>query len=472
MSNLDRVLATLRQRLGPGGVTEDPAIIAPRLREWRDRFHGRAPAWIRPASTDELAEVLAICHEAQVPVVPQGGNTGLCGGAIPDDSGRQLLLGLDRMNRVLEVDADGGSLTVEAGCVLARVQAAAREAGRLFALSLASEGSAQIGGCVSTNAGGTNVLRYGTAREQVLGLEVVLADGRVLDLLRSLRKDTAGYDLKQWFIGAEGTLGVISKVCARLHPLPGPLETAVVGLRDPATALALLGVLRDALGNALSAFELFPRQGLELVLDYRPAARDPLGRPQPWYVLLEAESPRVHAEDGVLSGVLAVAMERGLVADAALARSLGEARGFWALRDELSAAQKHAGPSIKHDIAVPLSAMGEFIEEATALAGRLIPGCRVLAFGHVGDGNVHFNVGCPPGLSPPVFLARWDEVAEAVHDLAIAHGGTPSAEHGIGQLKVGELARLRGGTELELMRGLKRMLDPRGILNPGKLFGA
>lgn len=470
MTDQDAALAAIRERLGPAGATDDPEIIAPRLREWRDRFHGRTPLWVRPASTVELAEVLAICHQARLPVVPQGGNTGLCGGAIPDASGQQLLLGLERMDRILDLDPEGGSITVEAGCVLAKVQAAARNAGRLFALSLASEGSAQIGGCVSTNAGGTNVLRYGTAREQVLGLEVVLADGRVLDLLRSLRKDTAGYDLKQWFIGAEGTLGVITRVCARLHPLPRQLQTALVALRDPTAALALLGKLRERLGNALSAFELLPRHGLELVLDYRPGARDPLAEPHPWYVLMEAEVAHNMPGGCALTETLADAMHAGLVADAAVAGTLAQAREFWALRDELSAAQKHAGPSIKHDVAVPLSAMAGFIEEGTALAGRLVPGCRVLAFGHVGDGNVHFNVGCPPEMDRQAFLAGWEEVARAVHDLVVAHGGTPSAEHGIGQLKVDELARLRGGLELELMRGLKQQLDPRGILNPGKLF--
>ncbi len=472
MLSRDAALAAIRERLGPAGATDDPEIIAPRLREWRGRFQGRTPLWVRPASTAELAAVLAICHDARIPVVPQGGNTGLCGGAVPDDSGRQLLLGLERLDRVLAVDPEGGSITVEAGCVLATVQAAANEAGRLFGLSLASEGSAQIGGCVSTNAGGTNVLRYGTAREQVLGLEVVLADGRVLDLLRSLRKDTAGYDLKQWFIGAEGTLGIITRVCARLYPLPRQLQTALVALPDPTAALALLGRLRQQLGNALSAFELMPRHGLELVLDYRAGARDPLAEPYPWYVLMETESSGDMTGGDALTQPLADAMATGLVADAVVAGTLAQARELWALRDELSAAQKHAGPSIKHDVAVPLSAMAGFIDEATALAVRLVPGCRVLAFGHVGDGNVHFNVGCPPEMEGQAFLARWAEVAEAIHDLVVAHGGTPSAEHGIGQLKVHELARLRGGLELELMRGLKQLLDPRGILNPGKLFGS
>jgi FAD/FMN-containing dehydrogenase len=461
-------LEAIRARLGPAGARNDPALLAPRLREWRDRFEGRTALLARPATVQELAEVMRICHAARLGVVPQGGNTGLCGGAIPDASGRQVLLGLERMNRILHVDAVGGTITAEAGCVLAHLQQAAREAGAMFALSLAAEGSAQVGGCVATNAGGTNVLRYGTARQQVLGLEVVLPDGRILDVLRSLRKDTAGYDLKQWFIGAEGTLGNISKVCCRLHAPPRSPRTLMVAVDAPLAALRMLEALRARLGECLNAFELLPRHGLELVLDYLPAARDPFDAPHPWYVLMEGDA--ASDDDQVLQGVITHLLGEGLLRDAVVATSSAQAHALWQLRDQLSAAQKHAGPSIKHDVAVPLAAIDEFIRRGSQWCETRLPGSRVLAFGHVGDGNVHFNLGCPADMTHARFLEHWDEITHGVHELAVSLGGTLSAEHGIGQLKVGELERLRGGVELELMRSLKHLLDPHGIMNPGKVL--
>lgn len=468
MKSSHAALAAIREVLGPNGSSDDPDVLAPHLREWRDRFHGASALLIRPATTGELSQVMTLCHEHRIGVVPQGGNTGLCGGAIPDASGSQVLVTLERMQRILEVDPIGGTITAEAGCVLSTLQQAARDAGAQFALSLAAEGSAQIGGCIATDAGGTNVLRYGTARQQVLGLEVVLPDGRILDVLRGLRKDTAGYDVKQWFIGAEGTLGIITKACCRLHPLPTQTRTVMAAVRSPASALGLLARLRAMLGESLSSFEMMPRHGLELVLAWRAGARDPFEQPYPWYVLLEGDGPAAH--DDSLAAALAQVSDEGLVEAAVVAGSVAQAQALWQLRDDLSAAQKHAGPSIKHDVAVPLSALDAFIERGTALAGRLVPGGPVLAFGHVGDGNVHFNVGCPPGMRADAFLARWETVAREVHDLVISLGGTASAEHGIGQLKVTELARLRGGVELQLMHGLKAMLDPHGIMNPGKVL--
>ncbi|MCC5869415.1 MAG: FAD-binding oxidoreductase [Gammaproteobacteria bacterium] len=468
MKSAHTALAAIRELLGPEGTSDDPDVLAPRLREWRDRFHGATALLIRPATTGELSQVMRLCHEHRIGVVPQGGNTGLCGGAIPDASGSQVLISLERMQRILEVDAVGGTITAEAGCVLSRLQQAARDAGAQFALSLAAQGSAQIGGCIATNAGGTNVLRYGTARQQVLGLEVVLPDGRILDALRGLRKDTAGYDVKQWFIGAEGTLGIITKACCRLHPLPQASRTVMAAVRSPASALHLLAGLRGMLGESLSSFELLPRHGLELVLNWRKDARDPFDQPYPWYVLLEGDGRA--AEDDALETALARVSAEGMVEAAVVAGSIAQAQALWQLRDELSAAQKHAGPSIKHDVAVPLAALDTFIARGTALAERLVPGSTVLAFGHVGDGNVHFNIGCPPGMNADTFLASWEVVAREVHDLVVAFGGTASAEHGIGQLKVTELARLRGGVELELMHGLKAMLDPHGIMNPGKVL--
>lgn len=468
MNASESALTAIRQRLGPNGATDDPDVLAPHLREWRDRFRGSTALLVRPASTSELVQVMRLCHEHRIGVVPQGGNTGLCGGAIPDTSGSQVLITLERMQRILEVDPVGGTLTAEAGCVLSKLQQAARDAGAQFALSLAAEGSAQIGGCIATDAGGTNVLRYGTARQQVLGLEVVLPDGRILEALRGLRKDTAGYDVKQWFIGAEGTLGIITKACLRLHPLPEQTRTVMAAVGSPASALALLARLRVMLGESLSSFELMPRHGLELVLAWRADARDPFERPHPWYVLLEGDG--AVADDAKLAAALERVSEEGLVEAAVVAGSLAQTKALWQLRDNLSAAQKHAGPSIKHDVAVPLAALHEFIERGTELAGQLVPGGRVMAFGHVGDGNVHFNIGCPPDVPADVFLARWEAVSREIHDLVVSLGGTASAEHGIGQLKVTELARLRGGVELELMHGLKAMLDPHGIMNPGKVL--
>ena len=338
----------------------------------------------------------------------------------------------------------------------------------MFALSLAAEGSAQVGGCVATNAGGTNVLRYGTARQQVLGLEVVLPDGRILDALRGLRKDTAGYDVKQWFIGAEGTLGVISKVCCRLYSPPRAPRTLMVAVSTPLAALQVLEAVRARLGECLNAFELIPRHGLELVLDYLPDARDPFAEPHPWYVLMEGDA--ADDEDHVLQSAIVHLLGEGLLRDAIVATSLAQTQALWQLRDEMSAAQKHAGPSIKHDVAVPLAAMDEFIRRGSEWCEAALPGSRVLAFGHVGDGNVHFNLGCPPDMAHARFLEHWDEITQGVHELAVSLGGTLSAEHGIGQLKVSELERLRGGVEIELMHSLKHLLDPHGIMNPGKVL--
>jgi FAD/FMN-containing dehydrogenase len=425
--------------------SQDAAEIAAHTEEWRGTWHGRTPLLLKPATTDEVSRILAICHETATPIVPQGGNTGLVGGQIP--LGGEVLLSLARLNRIRAVDAAGASLIVEAGVVLAKVHEAADGAGLTFPLSLASEGSCTIGGNLSTNAGGVNVLRYGMARELVLGLEVVLADGRVLDLLRTLRKDNTGYDLKQLFIGAEGTLGVITAAALKLFPPIANAQTALVAVEGPAQAVALLGRLQQATNGGLSAFELIPRAGLELVLKHIPGTRDPFEAPHPWYVL--AEGPPFADALGD--------------ADAVLAASEAQRRALWHLRESLSEAQKKEGPSLKHDIAVPVASVPDFVAEATEAVRAIVPEARPVSFGHLGDGNLHFNFQVPD-------LAGREAVARAVHDLVHAFRGSFSAEHGIGAMKRAELARYKSAVELDLMRTLKRALDPQNILNPGKVI--
>jgi FAD/FMN-containing dehydrogenase len=411
-----------------------------------------------------VSAILAICNETRTAVVPQGGNTGLVGGQIPFDG--EVVLSLRRMNKLRAVDAAARTLTVEAGMVLADVQKAAADAGLLFPLSLAAEGSATIGGNLSTNAGGVAVLRYGMARDLVLGLEVVLADGRVLDLLRSLRKDNTGYDLKQLFVGAEGTLGVITAAALKLFPLPAVRATAFAAVASPAAAVDLLGRMQDATGGLVSAFEIMPRLGLELVLTHMPDARDPLSAPSPWYVLIEATS----AGHSDLTATFETALAEGGVTDAAIAANETQRAAFWALRENMSEAQKREGASIKHDVSVPVSAIPAFLEEATAAVLKALPGARPVSFGHIGDGNIHFNFSAPKGGGAAAFLARWEDVQRIVHDIVHAFGGSISAEHGIGVQKRDQLVRYKSAAELDVMRALKRTLDPNNILNPGKVI--
>jgi len=457
-------LARLKAAAGPKGFSEDPAEIAPHLEEWRSKYHGRSSLLLKPATTAEVSALLAICNETNTAVVPQGGNTGLVGGQIPFDG--EVVLSLARMNRLRRLDAAAHTITVEAGMILATVQKTADDASLLFPLSLAAEGSATIGGNLSTNAGGVAVLRYGMARDLVLGLEVVLADGRVLDLLRTLRKDNTGYDLKQLFIGAEGTLGVITAAALKLFAKPAVRTTALVAVASPAMAVALLGRMQEATGGLVSAFEIMPRIGIELVLAHIPGTRDPLSRPSPWYVLIEATSAARFDMNAAFEGALADAD------DAVIAASEAQRAALWALRETMSEAQKREGASIKHDVSVPVSAIPDFLAQATAAVLGVLPGARAVSFGHIGDGNIHFNFSAPRDGDAEAFLARWEEVQRTVHDIVDGFGGSISAEHGIGVQKRDQLPRYKSEAELDVMRMLKRTLDPRNILNPGKVIAA
>jgi len=466
--------ATLQTRLeavvGAAQVLTAATDVAPYLTDWRGRFQGRAQAVVRPRSTEEVAAVVRVCAASGTPIVPQGGNTGQCGGATPDAGGTAILLSLARMNRTRAVDADNAALTVEAGVTLAAAQQAATDAGMLFPLSLAAEGSCTIGGNLSTNAGGTAVLRYGNTRELVLGIEVVLADGRVWDGLRALRKDNTGYDLKQLFIGAEGTLGIVTAAVLKLFPAPRVRCTALAALPDVAAAVRLLHCLKPALGDRLVGFELMSALSLALSRKHHPALPNPLPG-YPWYALVQAddsaaESPLV----AQLEGALAAAIESGVVSDAAIAQSGAEARDLWTLRENIAEAQRREGPNIKHDIALPVSAIPRFLDEAAAELTRALPGLRFVTFGHLGDGNLHYNLAAPDGIAPEAFMANAPRANRIVHDLVAVHGGSISAEHGIGQLKRDELARYKNAVELDLMRVVKSALDPRGILNPGKVL--
>ena len=456
--------------VGARNVLLSDAEMAPYLTEWRDRYQGRAAMVVRPKTTDEVAGVLAIADRQRIPVVPQGGNTGLVGGQIPF-AGNEIVLALGRMNRIRAVDAAGFTLTAEAGVVLARVQRAAEEVDRLFPLSLGAEGSCQIGGNLSTNAGGVGVLAYGSMRNLVLGLEVVLASGEVWNGLRALRKDNSGYDLKHLFIGAEGTLGVITAAVLKLFARPKSRATAFVGLASPAAALALFDRARERAGESLTAFELMPRIGLDFVLEHGAERHDPLADAFAWYVLIELSSGE--ATDRLaetLHSILDEAAEAGLVEDAALAASLAQRDRFWALRHGLSEAQKGEGGSIKHDVSVPIAAIPAFLEEASAAVKKAIPGCRPVPFGHMGDGNIHFNVSQPVGADKGGFLDRWEDVNALVHGIVAKYSGSISAEHGIGVMKRDLLPSVRSRLELDLMRRIKHAFDPHNILNPGKLL--
>ncbi len=461
------LLERLKAIVGPSGWTIDPVELEPHLTEWRGVYRGKTPLMVAPQSTAEVAEVVRACAAAGTAVVPQGGNTGLCGGAIPDDSGTQILLSLARLNRIRAIAPNDFSIVVEAGCVLAEVQREARSAGRLYPLSLAAEGSCQIGGTLSTNAGGTNVLKFGTARDQALGLEVVLADGTIWDGLRSLRKDTAGYDLKQLFIGSEGTLGIITAASLRLYPLPPNLHTAIVAIPSAGDAVSLFAKLRTDLVDQIYAFELISERALLFVLSHISGTRAPLDRNYPWYVLVECAASQ---GADALHGILMSSIERGHVCDAVISGSDREAAEFWRLRHSISEAQKFEGDSLKHDVSVPVGRIGDFIQAAETAVCAIEPEARVVAFGHVGDGNVHFNISQPSGASKEKFAACRERLSDAVYAVARTFGGSISAEHGIGQAKRDMLRAFRSATELGLMRVVKRALDPNNILNPGKVL--
>jgi FAD/FMN-containing dehydrogenase len=465
----DGLLARLAAIVGARHVLTDPADMAPFLTDHRGRYSGCARAVVKPAATAEVAAIVSACAAMEVPIVPQGGNTSLCGGATPSPGGEALVLNLSRLDRVRALDAGNDTICVDAGCTLAAVQEVARDAERLFPLALASSGSCEIGGTIATNAGGVHVLRYGPMRDLVLGLEVVLPDGRVWNGLRALRKDNTGYDLKQLFIGAEGTLGIITAAVLKLFPAPKARLTAWVAVADPAAAVALLSCFRAACGDRVSAFELMSRAVLDLVLEHIPGARAPLHAP--WSVLVELSDTAAAAPlAGLAERTLNTAIENGLAQDAVIAANLAQAAGLWALRENANEAQKREGFAIKHDIAVPVSRIAEFIIRADAALRAWWPGLRIVTFGHIGDGNLHYNLFTPQGEEGALLDARGEEANRIVHDLVAALGGSISAEHGIGQLKREALRRYKDPIEIELMAKLKGALDPRGLMNPGKMI--
>jgi FAD/FMN-containing dehydrogenase len=452
----------LAEIVGARNVYTDPAETKPYFTDWRRQYAAAAQCVVRPGSTEEVSQVVALCAREAIAVVPQGGNTGLVGGSVPTGTRPEIVLSLARMNRIRALDVLNDTITVDAGCVLAAVQKAADDAGRLFPLSLAAEGSCQIGGNLSTNAGGVNVLRYGTAREQVLGLEVVLPDGRVWNGLRALRKDNTGYDLKQLFLGAEGTLGIITAAVLRLFPKPSATATAWIALDSPRAAVELLGLLRAGLGDRLSAFELISRPCLEAVLAHSSAAADPLASAYPWYVLAElGDSGETAALHGRVEEALAQCAARNALGDAAIAQSGEQSRALWRIRETIPEAQFS---NVKHDISVPVSRIPEFIDRANRGLAARFGDIDIFCFGHVGDGNLHYNVGTE------ALVPRRDEVNRIVYDTLDDFGGSISAEHGLGQLKREEIRRHKSALELELMHALKRTLDPLGLMNPGKLL--
>jgi FAD/FMN-containing dehydrogenase len=459
--------------VGPGGWLDSPDELAPYLTDFRQLYRGATPLVLRPRSVDEVVNILAICNREEVAVVPLGGNTSYCGGATPDETGSQIVVSMQRLNRVRHIDADNYSMIVEVGCTLAGAQAAAREANRLFPLSLGSEGTAQIGGNLSTNAGGTAVLRYGMMRDLVLGLEVVLADGRVLSALKSLRKDNTGYDVKSLFIGAEGTLGLITAASLKLFPLAADTATALVGIDSPSRALELLNRLRNAAGEQISSFELMPRIAVEMTVKHVPGVANPLEFNTPWYLLIELGSANPKQNlTALLTSELEDAAAAGTLRDAMLAASIAQSQAMWKLRESVPEAQRRQGASIKHDVSVPVSAIPTLIEKGTALANALAPEGDVVSYGHAGDGNLHFNVSQKPGADLQLFVSRTYPLEHAMFDLVESLGGSISAEHGIGRLKAEEFARRADPVELSVMHVLKRALDPKGILNPGKVLCA
>lgn len=468
---LDRdLIARFAAIVGERYMVTDPREQEPYLIEQRDLYHGRTPLVLRPGSTAEVAQILKLANETRTPIVPQGGNTGLVGSQVPHETGNEVVLSLKRLDRIREVDPTSNTMTCEAGVVLQTAQGAAEAADRLFPLSLGAEGSCTIGGNLSSNAGGTGALAYGVARDLVVGLEVVLPDGKIWHGLNKLKKDNTGYDLKNLFVGAEGTLGVITAAVLKMFPRPRARETAFIGVPSPAAALALLNLTQERAGGTVTGCELVSRLGLEFVLRHGPGARDPLTGKHDWYVLLELSSVARAGLRAVMEEVLAAALEAGLVEDAALADNLEQARAFWRMREVLAEIQKNEGGSIKHDVSVPVATVPELIEKGVAAAEALIPGCRPIPFGHLGDGNIHFNISQPVGADKAAFLDRWEEMNTVIHGIVAKLGGSISAEHGIGQLKRDLLVEVKDPVAYALMQTLKRTLDPNGIMNPGKVL--
>ena len=461
------VLSRLKAVLGEGGWSQDPDRLAPKLVEWRDRWRGATPLLALPKTTEEVAAVVGLCAEAGVAITPQGGNTGLVAGQIPQG---EILLSTERLSRIRDLDLDDEVLVAEAGVTLFAVHEAASRAARRFPLGLASEGSATVGGFVSTNAGGVQVLRYGMARNLILGLEAVLPNGEVWNGLKRLRKDNAGYDLKQLLIGAEGTLGVVTAASLQLFPPLASKAVAMLGVARPADAVRLLARAKATTGGGVEAFEIIGRQGLALALKNIPGSRDPLAEPHPWYVLTEFGSGEPGAAEAAMARFLEEGLEAGLIVDAVVAQSESQAQALWGLRENQSAAQRPEGATWKHDVAVPVSQVARFLDEAEVAVRRLAPGARVVAFGHLGDGNIHYDVLRPEGGSDAEHAARREAGSRIVHDLVASLGGSISAEHGLGAMKTEEARRYKPPAEIAALAAVRHALDPKRIMNPRVLF--
>jgi FAD/FMN-containing dehydrogenase len=462
------LLARFIAIVGQKYAVTDAQAQEPYLVEMRDLYHGQTPVVLRPGSVDEVAAILKLANETKTAIVPQGGNTGLVGGQIPHHG--EVVLSLTRLDKIREIDPISNTMTVEAGVTLQRAREAAAAADRLYPQLLPSEGTCTIGGNLSTNAGGVAAIAHGIARSHALGLEVVLADGRVLHNLNKLKKDNTGYDLRNLFIGAEGTLGIITAAVLRLVPKPRSIETAFAGVPSPQAAVDLLGIATERTAGGVTSFEMMLRAGIDAVVKHDSASRNPLTTPYPWYVLIELSSQARTGLRGVMEEILAEGHEKGLVLDATIAESVQQGKAFWRIREMFGEVQRHIGASIKHDISVPVAAIPAFIAEADDAVTKLIPGSRTLPFGHVGDGNIHYNVTQPEGSDKAQFLARWDEVNAVVFAVVKKFGGSISAEHGVGVMKRDILPNYKDPVALDLMRGLKKMLDPNGILNPGKVL--
>jgi len=464
------ILTEIEQIVGPKGVISDPADMHGFLVEWRDKFVGKACAVILPKSTEEMSQVVKICARTNTKIVPQGGNTSLVGGSIPFESGDEIIISTKRMNKIRSVDLKGGTLVVDAGCILADLQAKADELGFMFPLRIGSEGSCQIGGNISTNAGGVQVLHYGTTREQILGLEVVLPDGQIWDGLTNLRKNNTGYDLKQLFIGGEGTLGIVTGAVVKMYPRPKYQQLAMIAVPDPAAAVSLLGLARRLSGDQVTAMEIIPRIAIDLVVKHVEGYTDPMPARYDWQVLVELSSSASDNLAEVMQNILEEGFETEIILDAIVPASDAQQQKLWGLREEISGAQKPEGGSIKHDISVPVADIPEFIERADTALQDVIPNFRPVTFGHIGDGNLHYNPLQPEGMDKQEYLDMWEEVNRVVHDIVHDMNGSISAEHGIGRLKKNEMALYKSPEEIDMMRKIKQALDPQGLMNPGKLL--
>lgn len=465
---LTAFIARLTDALGPKGVSTDAQEIDPHISDWRGRWKGSTPVLVKPATTEEVSKAMTLCAEYGFAVNPQGGNSGMVNGSVPQG---EVLISLKRMNKVREVDVLNDAMTLEAGVILTRAQDVAEENDRLFPLSLGAQGVAMIGGLISTNAGGVQVLRYGMMRDLVLGIEAVLPDGKIWNGLRGLRKDNTGYDLKHLFIGAEGTLGIVTAATLKLFPRPAVKETAWVAVESPAKAVELLMLAKQASGGAVTGFEIVPKLGLELVLKHIPNTRDPLPTALPWRILMELSLPREEGARDLIETLLGNAIEKGVAADAVICESEAQMAMVWKIRESIAVAERAHGKALKHDVSVPVSRVAEFMERGAELARTMAPGVDVIAFGHVGDGNIHFNITPPPGADQDRFVDHDGlPMSKAIHDLIASLNGSISAEHGIGRLKRDELAWRKSPVEMEMMRAVKRALDPDGRMNPGRVL--